>query len=66
MSLGEEDDLLNIFDLLQYCSSEKSVVSLIGRIRKSDCQMMELILDKPRTWQKYEIIIEMAISYRKC
>lgn len=63
LTLEEEDVPFDLPNLPQYCSSEKNVLSVIGRILNPDCQMMsDLILDMPRKWQLYDRVKGVALS----
>lgn len=49
ISLLEDDKPFDMPDYPQFCSSEKNVLSLMGRVLNPNCQKMsDLILDMPR------------------
>lgn len=63
MSLEEDDEPFDMPDLPEFCSSEKNVMSIMGRILNPDCQKIEnLILDMPRKWQIYDRVRGIALS----
>lgn len=51
LSLGDDDVPFNMPDLPDFCSSEKNVLSLMGRVLNPDSQPIEhLIRNMPRKW----------------
>lgn len=49
LSLREEEEPFVMPDLPEYCSSEKNVLSIMGRLLNPDCQKMSsLIMNMPR------------------
>lgn len=66
MSLEEEDKPFDMPDLPEFCSSEKNVLSIMGRLLNPDCQKMSsLILDMPRKWQVSGRVRGVALSQEK-
>ncbi|KAL1197166.1 hypothetical protein V5N11_002045 [Cardamine amara subsp. amara] len=63
MSLEEEDEPFDMPDLSEYCSSEKNVMSIIGRILNPDKQKVaNLVMDLPRKWQIEGRVRGVALS----
>lgn len=63
MLLEEEEEPFDMPDLPEFCSSERNVISIMGRILNPDCQKVEnLILDMPRKWQIYDRVRGIALS----
>ncbi|KAL1207405.1 hypothetical protein V5N11_006999 [Cardamine amara subsp. amara] len=63
MSLEEEDEPFNMPNLPEYCSSEKNVMSIIGRYLNPYAQRVaNLVLDIPRKWQLYDRVYGVALS----
>ncbi|XP_024009819.1 uncharacterized protein LOC112085106 [Eutrema salsugineum] len=64
LSLEQEDDTPFIMpSYLKYCSSERNVMSKIGRTLSPECQnMADLILDIPRKWQVYDQVRGVALT----
>lgn len=66
MSLEEEDKPFDMPDLPEFCSSEKNVQSILGRLLNPECQKMSsLILDMPRKWQMVGRIRGVALTQEK-
>ncbi|KAL1223995.1 hypothetical protein V5N11_004530 [Cardamine amara subsp. amara] len=66
MSLEEEEEAFTMPYLLEYCSSENNVLSIIGRVLNPECQkVVNLILDMPRKWQLYDRVRGIALSKEK-
>lgn len=63
---GCEDEPFVMSDLPEFCSCEKNVVSIIGRLLNPDCQSMSsLILNMPRKWQLVGRVRGVALSQEK-
>ncbi|XP_024010450.1 uncharacterized protein LOC112085466 [Eutrema salsugineum] len=64
LTLEEEEDVPFILpNHPKYCSSEKNVMSIMGRTLNPACQnMADLILDIPRKWQVYDRVRGVALS----
>lgn len=66
LSMQEEDEPFVMPDLPEFCSSEKNVLSIIGRLLNPDCQSMSrLILNMPRKWQLVGRVRGVALSQEK-
>lgn len=66
MSLEEVDEPFTMPDLPEFCSSERNVMSIVGRLLTPSCQKMSsLIKDLPRKWQIYERVRGVALSLER-
>ncbi|XP_018448729.2 uncharacterized protein LOC108820262 [Raphanus sativus] len=67
MSLEEEDDEPCVLpDRLEFYSTERNEMSLVGRLLNPKCQRMEdLIREMPRKWQLYDRVKGVALSKEK-
>ncbi|XP_024010241.1 uncharacterized protein LOC112085270 [Eutrema salsugineum] len=64
LSLEEEEDTPFVMPSdPKYCSSERNVMSIMGRTLNPECQnMSDLILDMPRKWQVYDRVRAVALT----
>lgn len=63
MNLEEVEVPFNLPDLPQFSSSERNVLSILGRVLNTDFQNVSyLILDMPRKWQLYDRVCGVALS----
>lgn len=63
MRLEVDDELYDLPNLPEFCSSEKNQMSLVGRMLNPDCQKMsDLILDMPKKWLVYGKVRGVALS----
>ncbi|XP_024016540.1 uncharacterized protein LOC112089909 [Eutrema salsugineum] len=67
LSLEEEEDTPFIMPKdPKYCSSERNIMSIMGRTLNPECQnMADLILDMPRKWQVYDRVRGMTLTKEK-
>lgn len=63
MTLEEDEEPYTIPDRPEFYSTERNVLSLVGRFLNPQCQdMTDLILDMPRKWQLYDRVRGVALS----
>ncbi|XP_024004858.1 uncharacterized protein LOC112082007 [Eutrema salsugineum] len=64
LSIEEEEEVPFVLpNLPKYCSSERNILSIMGRTLNPSCQnMADLILDMPRKWQVYDRVRGVALS----
>ncbi|XP_048625180.1 uncharacterized protein LOC106427221 [Brassica napus] len=63
MTLEEDEEPYTIPDRPEFYSTERNILSLVGRLLNPHCQgMKDLILDMPRKWQLYDRVRGVALS----
>ena len=63
MFLAEEEEPFVLPDHLEYHSTGRNSLSLVGRILNPQCQKMsDVILDMPRKWKLYDRVKSVALS----
>ncbi|XP_023640355.1 uncharacterized protein LOC111831078 [Capsella rubella] len=67
MSLEEEEDTpFDMLDLPEFSSSQRNVLSLVGRLLNPECQDMQaLVRNMPRKWQKWGKVTGVALTKEK-
>ena len=63
MTLEEDEEPYTIPDRPEFYSTERNILSLVGRLLNPHCQgMKDLILDMPRKWQLYDRVRGVTLS----
>ena len=66
LSLDEEDEPFEMPDLPGFCSNEKNLLSIVGRVLNPECQKMSsLIWRLPGKWQKEGKCRGVALSQER-